>query len=187
MSIDFLHLGRCKGGYEYILVVMDHFTHFTQAYPRHNKAAQKIFGDFATMIMVENYKTNSLKNCRNTVALKGFHTTPYHPQGNGQVEWFNHTLLSMLRNLSETAKADWKSSLAKVVHSYNCTRNEATGYAPYFLLFGCSPKPLIDLMFGLKTREQSSSHKDYAERWRAKMTEAYKLASKMAFTEGLRG
>lgn len=28
-------------------------------------------------------------------------------------------------------------------------------------------------MFGLTTKEQSASHQDYAEKWRAKMTEAY--------------
>lgn len=93
----------------------------------------------------------------------------------------------MLRNLPEAAKADWKSSLAKVVHSYNCTRSEATGYAPHFLLFGRSPKLAIDRMFGLTTKEQSASHQDYAEKWRAKMTEAYKLASKAANKEGMRG
>ncbi|KAK2889859.1 hypothetical protein Q8A73_018159 [Channa argus] len=59
-------------------------------------------------------------------------------------------------------------------------------YAPYFLLFGRNPRLPIDLMFGLAAEDQSSSHTDYAEKWRARMTEAYQLASNTACKEGVR-
>ncbi|KAK3575427.1 hypothetical protein QTP86_026498 [Hemibagrus guttatus] len=105
-------------------------------------------------------------------------TTPYHPAGNGQVERFNRTLLSMLRSLPSQAKADWKSSLNKVVHAYNCTRIEVTGYAPYYLLYGRHPRLPIDLMFSLKPREGGTSCSDYVVKWKKRMGEAYELASK---------
>ncbi len=68
--------------------------------------------------------------------IQCFCTTPYHRAWNGQAERLNQMLLSMLRYLTEEAKSDWKSSLAKVMHACNCTYNSyyATGYAPHYLL-----------------------------------------------------
>lgn len=190
--IDFLHLDGCRGGYEYILVIIDHFTRFAQAYACTNKSAkttaEKIFGDlilkfgFSAKLhhdQGKEFENRLFSKLEEYCGIKGSRTTPYHAAGNGQAERFNRTLLSMLRNLTAEAKLDWKCSLNKVVHAYNCTRSEVMGYAPYYLFFGKNPRLHIDIMFGLPSSDQSSS----AEKWRTRLQEAYQLASETAHKE----
>ena len=113
-------------------------------------------------------------------------TTPYHPQGNGKTERLNQTLLSMLRTLPEHQKSNWKDSLHKVVRAYNCTRHAATGYSPFFLLFGRSPRLPIDVIFDIKPTA-CSSYPTYIKEWQTAMKEAYDIATKKSQLSGLRG
>ena len=40
IGLDFLHLDTCSGGYQYLLVLIDHFSKFVQVYPTTNKSAK---------------------------------------------------------------------------------------------------------------------------------------------------
>ena len=47
-------------------------------------------------------------------------------------ERFNQTHLSMLGTVEEHQKHDWKYFIATLVHAYNATRHDSTGFSPYF-------------------------------------------------------
>ena len=38
--MDYLHLGQCKAGYEYIQEVIDHFSKFAQTFPTKTKSCR---------------------------------------------------------------------------------------------------------------------------------------------------
>ena len=104
-------------------------------------------------------------------------TTPYRPQGNGLVERINRTFLSMLRTVSETHKTNCKDNVNKLIYAYNCTVQESTGYSPFSLLFGRSPRLLVDIMSDLKSESGPSSYAEYVSKRKTLIQEAYSCAS----------
>ena len=114
-------------------------------------------------------------------------TTPYHPRGNSLVERMNRTLLNMPRTLPETRKSSWKDHVNKLIHAYNYTVHESTGYSPFFLLFGRSPRLPIDAIFDPQPETGARSHAEYVTKWKTAMQEAYSLALKSATKSAIRG
>ena len=130
VHLDFLQIGskkRDKGKPIYVLVVTDHFTRYAKAYMTTNQMAHTVAHVFINEYVTnygwpekiltdqaKDFKGKVFKELCDQALVKKLRTTPYHPQGNGQPERFNRTLLTMLGTLLLDSKKkweDWVSSL----------------------------------------------------------------------------
>ncbi|KAK7912647.1 hypothetical protein WMY93_012858 [Mugilogobius chulae] len=121
------------------------------------------------------FESRTIKELCQMAGIHKIRTTPYHPRGN-PVERFNRTLLSMLGTLNEQDKTHWKDFVKPLVHAYNCTRNDVTGYSPYELMFGRQPRLPVDLAFGLPVSEPPTSHSQYVDKLRSHLQDSYNIA-----------
>ena len=193
VSIDYIQLDRCKGGFEYVLVVSDYFTKFVQLYGTKNKssksAANKLFNEFILQYGFPQrihhdrggeFNSILFKKLHELSGIKSSNTSPYHPMGDGQVERMNRTLVNMLKTLSSKEKDNWKIHLPKLAFAYNSTINKSTGYSPFFLLFGRHSRLPIDSMFDINSNDsrEGESYSKFVTEWENSMKTAREIANK---------
>ena len=195
IHLDYLKIEPSKGNIENVLVITDHFTRYAQAFSSKTQTAlatAKLLWNnfilhygFPLKIITDqgrNFEDELIENLCQLAGVQKLRTSPYHPQTNGQCECFNGTLLNMLGTLTPEQKKDWKSHVLVLVHAYNCTRNTATGFSPYYLLFGREPRLPVDVEFGLQRGGQRGSpgKSNYISQLRRRLTFAHRKARHMA-------
>ena len=198
VCMDFLSLEISSGGYENILVITDHFTRFAQAIPSRNQTAKitarLLFDNFVCHYgfpsrlhndQGRNFESEVIKELCSIANVEKSRTTPYHPMGNGMPERFNRRLLNMLGTLEDDQKTDWKSYVPPLVHAYNSTRHESTGFLPHYLMFGRHPRLAVDAFLGIKPGNESSDKSKYVSSLKKRLDFAYKTASKEAHRQSI--
>lgn len=193
VCIDFLTIEPDSRDTRNILVLTDHFTKYAQAYPTRDQTAKTV-----STVLWENFishygfprrihsdqgacfESEIVAELCKLAGITKSRTTPYHPRGN-PVERFNRTLLDLLGTLEDKKKEEWRKYVRPLVHAYNCTKHDATGEAPFLLMFGREPRLPIDLCFGHSPRGHSTrTHIQYVRELKSRLKYAYDLASRNA-------
>ena len=146
-----------------MLVVVDHFTHYVQAFITKNHTARttarvlynnyfSVFG-FPQRLMSD----QGMEFCGKVITamcsllrVEKIRTTPYHPQTNGSAERVHQTLQCMIGKLDPEKRRKWPAHIGSIIIAYNSTRSLVTGYSPYYLMFGWRPRLPIDLLFPMR-------------------------------------
>jgi len=122
-------------GNRYILAAMDYFTRWAEAYAIPNQEAATVADKLVSNFFLRfsppeqlhsdqgrQFESTLLKEICHSLGIHKTRTTPYHPQGDGLVERFNRTLLSMLATTTRDHPATWETLLPKLCLAYNVLR-----------------------------------------------------------------
>ena len=161
-------------GNKYILVIMDQFTKFVEAYAIPNQTAEvvahKIVYEFISRYGVpleihsdqgSCYQSNLFHEVCRLLEMHKTRTNPFHPSSNGMVERFNHTLLNMITSYVNDEQDNWDVNLNLVLSAYRSCVHETTGYTPNMLMFGREVSLPIQLTLGIYPETDGKSEVQY--------------------------
>ena len=151
-------LPRSRSGNRYVLVICDYATRYPEAVALRSMDAENVAEELVRMfarvgipqeILTDqgsNFTSQLLAEIYRLVHVKALRTSPYHPQSDGVVEWFNQTLKQMLRRTANEEGKDWDRLLPYVLFAYREVPQESTGFSPFELLYGRKVRGPLDVL-----------------------------------------
>ena len=157
-------------------MVSDHFTKFAQAFPVRNTSAVTLakrvmdeyichFGCFEGLHSDQGPNVDGavFKGLCDLIEAAKTRTMPYHPQGDGQVERLNKSLVKILSKLISDHRRDWADFVPNVVLACNTSVHESTGFTPCRLMFGREAILPLDALLRLETTPSQGSAQTYPD------------------------
>ncbi|GFU98817.1 hypothetical protein TNCV_2308411 [Trichonephila clavipes] len=171
-----------------ILVVMDYFTKWPEAYPIPDQEAsivaevlvQHWISRFGVPLQLHsnqgrNFESAVCKRLCEIFSIDKTRTTALYPQSDGMVERFKRTILNSLSLLVSSNQQDWDMKLPFFLLAYRSAVNETTGYSPSQMLFGRDIRLPAALLFS-RPPDAPLAPEEYIEELQARMEEMHHLA-----------
>ncbi|GBM21050.1 Retrovirus-related Pol polyprotein from transposon 412 [Araneus ventricosus] len=192
-EIPFAEIGDLLGrfplktqGNRWIIVCTDYLTRFTVTKTLPSGEAVEIAKFLVEDVILKHgspreiisdrgrsFLSNLVKEVNNLFMIYHLQTTAYHPQTNGLTERLNKTLADMLAMYVDVDQKNWDNILPFVTFAYNSTKQETTGFSPFFLVHGRDVDTPLDVILPFLPDESAY---DYVQNLVTKAEEARQLA-----------
>ena len=138
-------LHKNPDGYEYVLLCIDAFTRWTEAFPLKTQSAKEtatvlyreVFTRYGSPKVLfsdrgKNFMSNLVKGLCELFEITQHHTSAYHPNTNGMVERQNSTLAQSLRTYCGKEQEKWPELLPSVMMALRKSPSmHSTEYSPF--------------------------------------------------------
>jgi transposase InsO family protein len=140
------HIPSALGANKYLMVLIDHYSGWIEAYPIPNKRNETVWerlrNDYvprhgAPRVLITDqgheFRGESFEEWERENYIEHRRTTPYNPQCNGKTERANRTLKDMLTKLVNGNRADWEDRLGPTLTAIRTNVSTVTGFSPFML------------------------------------------------------
>ena len=148
-------------GNKYVLVIVDQFTKWVEAYPVKDQQAETVakvvvrefIGRYGCPMEIHtdqgrNFESGLFKGMCEIMGIKKTRTTSFRPSANGQVERYNRSIAQIIRCYVGDKQEKWDEYLGLATSAIRATVNRATGFTPNRLMLGREVMKPLDLMLG---------------------------------------
>ena len=183
-------LPETERGNKYVLVIGDYFTKWIESYPIPDQEAETV----ARVLVHEficrygipkelhsdqgrNFESKVMAEVCKLLGIKKTRTCPLHPQGDGFIERFNRTLLSMVTSLldPDDEQKDWDEKIPFAMLAYRSAVQESTGESPALMMLGREISLPVDVILPSPEPEKIQEQ-EYVNDMRENMKKAHEKA-----------
>lgn len=177
--------GKC-----FILVVVDAFTRWVELFALSNCTAESVgiclsrlalrYGPFR-QILSDNgpaFIASSIKSMLEEMDTNHVFSTPYHHQGNGQVERVNREVMRHVRSIvyDENLYSYWSRTIPRVQYLLNTSVHSSTNCTPMELMFGKAITPHRGMSGTMFRKSIVTNVEAYRLKHAEKIDELFKIA-----------
>uniref|UniRef100_A0A2N9I521 Uncharacterized protein n=1 Tax=Fagus sylvatica TaxID=28930 RepID=A0A2N9I521_FAGSY len=155
-------LPRATGNRQWLIVATDYFTKWVEAEPlariTDSESRKFIWKNKITRFGIPKclisdngtqFDSGPFKKYCSEFGIRNHFTSPAYPQGNGQAESSNKTILNGIKKRLEEVKGRWVEELPTILWTFRTTPRSSTGETPFSLTYGV--EAVIPLEVGLPT------------------------------------
>ncbi|CAI5661243.1 unnamed protein product [Oreochromis niloticus] len=190
-----------ESGNRYVLVAMDYFTKWPEAYAVPDQSAtttaerlvEEMFARFGVPAELHsdqgrNFESKVFGEICRWLGVEKTRTTPLHLQSDGLVERFNRTLATQLAIFTSRHQRDWDRHLPLVLWSYRTAVQESSQCTPAALMFGRELRTPVDLVFGSPPEPEidGGPEMDYYRRLRERLQVVHDYTRQAQASAGVR-
>lgn len=189
VAVDVLQLPLTVRGNKYVVVFIDYFTKWPEAFAVPDQKMETIAKLFVEQIVCRhgipeellsdrgaNFLSALVEDICKLLGVRKINTSGYHPQTDGLVEKFNSTLVNMIAKSCDISDRDWDDHLDYLLFAYRASAQESTKESPFFMMYGRDPRIPTETILTYERSPYAVDVEDYKTDLCSGLSSAWSLA-----------